>query len=206
MRTPRQDHLCVAYIRPGCSLCDPTTVCAMAGAQPFVARNSNAHGRLGRALSRERGRRAVPCGSRAHRTDRSARHNRVRDRGLGARGDGLSGNRCSRRRGCGGRRCRRRRSGCRRCHRYRCSNRRDSGDGCRVCRRRSHRPCRQQRQRIDVTLRVACRADAEVHVRLDVIGNTARTDCADERSLGHLRAARNGDRAEVEQRRGVPRW
>ncbi len=64
-------------------------------------------------------------------------------------------------------------------------------------------PRRQQPQRVDVALLVARRTDAEVHIRLCVFGDAARTDAADDRAFADARAPRDRDRPEMQERSGV---
>ena len=71
------------------------------------------------------------------------------------------------------------------------SDRRRHGLDCRARRLLDRR--RQEEERVDVTLRVARDAQPEVHERL-------RAGCPDDRTLCHRCAARDGDRAEVEER------
>jgi len=61
-------------------------------------------------------------------------------------------------------------------------------------------PGRQERQGIDVPVRVGRATDAEIHVRLGPLGVTARADRADDVALAHLRPDRDPDRAEVDER------
>jgi hypothetical protein len=61
-------------------------------------------------------------------------------------------------------------------------------------------PGRQERQGIDVPVRVGSTTDAEIHVRLGPLGVTARTDRADDVALAHLGPDRDPDRAEVDER------
>jgi hypothetical protein len=84
---------------------------------------------------------------------------------------------------------------------------RDTGqDGRRGLRRRpSDRGSRrQERERIDIALVLASDPQAEVDVRLGEIDHAARPDGADDGALGHVRPARDADRPEVHERRGVP--
>ena len=68
-------------------------------------------------------------------------------------------------------------------------------------RRRVRRDARRQEgQRIDVALRIACDARAEVHVRIGQVDDPARTDCPHHRRFSHERAARHSDRPEVDER------
>jgi hypothetical protein len=60
-------------------------------------------------------------------------------------------------------------------------------------------PRRQERQGIDVPVRVGRATDAEVHVGLGPLGVTARADRADDIALAHLRPDRDPDRAEVDE-------
>jgi hypothetical protein len=64
----------------------------------------------------------------------------------------------------------------------------------------------EQRQRIDVTVRVARRANAEVDERLAALHHSARTHCADDRAFPHQGTARHSKRAEVEERRRIAEW
>jgi hypothetical protein len=61
-------------------------------------------------------------------------------------------------------------------------------------------PGRQERQGIDVPVRVGCSTDAEIHVWLGPLGLTARTDRADDVALAHGRPDRDPDGAEVDER------
>ena len=63
---------------------------------------------------------------------------------------------------------------------------------------------RQERKWIDVALRVDGHAHSEVHRRKLVLDPVARPDHGDRVALGHGRAARDGECAEVEQRHRVP--
>jgi hypothetical protein len=152
---------------------------------------------------------------------RSRRHDRGRLH-LGRR-DHARRYRCYGTRGCvdGGRRAfgchRRRRLSCR-CRRGRGSrlgHRRGSlrlrrfscrrgSDLCDRRRARRRPPAgRQQGQGIDVALRIARHAHAEVHVRLRQFDDTARADRSHHRRFSHERAARHPDRPEVDERRRV---
>jgi hypothetical protein len=135
-----------------------------------------------------------------------------------ARLDGCFGNRrCVGRRGlldCPGRRPSRGRSGScgsrlghrrgafrARRFRYRrrsnvCDGRRPGGRG-RYARR-------QQRQGIDVTLRIARDASTEVHVRIGQVDDAARTDRPHHGRFSHEGAARHSDRPEMDERDRVP--
>jgi hypothetical protein len=62
---------------------------------------------------------------------------------------------------------------------------------------------RQQGQRIDIPLRIARRARAEVDVRLRQIDHAARPDRPDDRAFRHDRTAHHRDRPEVHERGGV---
>jgi hypothetical protein len=59
---------------------------------------------------------------------------------------------------------------------------------------------RQERQRVDVAVRVRRVADAEIDVRLCPDGLAARADRADDVALAEPRPNRDPDRAEVNQR------
>jgi hypothetical protein len=99
-----------------------------------------------------------------------------------------------RRRRSGGRRDRRRLHG----HRSRRTDRRR-----RCGRRRRHlgrRTLRQERQRVDVALRVIRSPDAEMNVRHLVLRIAGRADRADCLALGNSVAGRDHDRAQVEER------
>jgi hypothetical protein len=92
--------------------------------------------------------------------------------------------------------------------RVRCGNVRGGRDG--GGRRRGRRcfgdrPRRQERQRVDVTLLLACQPNAEVDVRLAHVDDAARSDGPDVDALGDVRAAPDTDRAEVDERGRVPR-
>ena len=65
-------------------------------------------------------------------------------------------------------------------------------------------PGRQERQRIDVPVRVGRTTDTEIHVRLGPLRVTAGTDRADDVALAHVRPDRNPDRAEVDERDRPP--
>jgi hypothetical protein len=65
-------------------------------------------------------------------------------------------------------------------------------------------PRRQERQGVDVPVRVGRSTDAEIHVRLGPLGITARADRADDVALAHLRPDRDPDRAEVNERHRPP--
>jgi hypothetical protein len=58
----------------------------------------------------------------------------------------------------------------------------------------------EERQGIDVSVRINRQANAQVDVRFRPLGLAARTDRADDVALGHLRADPNADRAEVDER------
>jgi hypothetical protein len=89
----------------------------------------------------------------------------------------------------------RRRLGSRRLRRGdRCGGRRLGG-------RRRGRPRRQEGQRIDVSLILARRAQPEVDVRLREVDDAARADRADRGAFGQVGAARDADRAKVDERR-----
>jgi len=105
--------------------------------------------------------------------------------GLGAGG----GRRLARRRRSRGRHCRRRRL-------------LDRGP----CIRRScgGRPRRQERQRVDVALVVRGHTHTEVDERLGQVDDAARPHRSDDSTFAHGRAALDADRAEVDERRGVP--
>ena len=62
----------------------------------------------------------------------------------------------------------------------------------------------QERQGIDVPVRVGRAADPEIHVRLGPLGVTARAERADDVALAHLRPNRDPDRAEVDERDRPP--
>jgi len=57
---------------------------------------------------------------------------------------------------------------------------------------------REEEERIAVTVRIAGRADAEMHVRDILFGRARRTDGADRLPFGHVAAARYRDRTEVD--------
>jgi hypothetical protein len=65
-------------------------------------------------------------------------------------------------------------------------------------------PGRQERQGIDVPIRVGRSTDAEIDVRLGPLGRTTRTDRADDVALAHLRPGRDPNRAEVDERDRPP--
>jgi hypothetical protein len=70
-------------------------------------------------------------------------------------------------------------------------------------RRERHRARREQAQRIDVPLRIARCACAEVDVRLGQVDHATRPDRAHDRAFSHERPAHHSDRAEVNERGGV---
>ena len=80
-------------------------------------------------------------------------------------------------------------------HRRRLLRRRLNGRRLRGLARR-----RQERQRVDVTVRIRRVADAQVDVRLGPFGIAARADRADDVSFGDLRSDGHADRAEVDER------
>ena len=82
--------------------------------------------------------------------------------------------------------------------------RRHRGRCDRVCRRRQHRPRRQQCQRVDIALRIARHAHPEVHEGRVALHITARADRPNGGALLQRRAARNPDRAEMDKRRREP--
>jgi hypothetical protein len=135
------------------------------------------------------------------RLDRARRHRCFGSRGcVGRRGMfGCHGSRPSGGRGRSrGRRLVHRRGAFRR-HRFSCRRRSNVCDRRRPTRR--HRePRRQQGQGIDVALRIARDARAEVHVRIGKVDDAARTDCPYHRRFAHERAARHSDRPEVDER------
>jgi hypothetical protein len=65
------------------------------------------------------------------------------------------------------------------------------------------RPGRQERQRIHVALLIGGPAYSEIHVRLGQIDRSARADRADDRAFVDGSSARDTDRAQVDERRGV---
>ena len=151
---------------------------------------------------------------RRHRRNRQLDRTRLRMRRLDRGCHGCSGN-CRRvgRRGMLG--CDRLRPSSRRSHghRSRFADRRGTFCPRRFCdhgrsnvcdRRRSGRwrrhAGRQQRQRIDVALRIAGHARAEVHVWIGQVDDAARTDCAHHRRFSDECAARHSDRPEVDER------
>jgi hypothetical protein len=69
---------------------------------------------------------------------------------------------------------------------------------------RRGRLSRQERQRIDVALVVRGLAEPEVDERVGALDGPRGADAPDDRALADLRAARYGDRAEVDERRRVP--
>ena len=168
------------------------------------------------------------CGLRVDELGPRRRDRRSRRLGLGRlhlwRLDHARRDRCSGSRGCidGGRRafgCHRRRRLSRRCRRgrggrlghrrgslrlrrFNCRRRSDLCDRRRPRRRRA--AGRQQGQGIDVALRIARHAQAEVHVRLRQFDDTARADRPHHRRFSHERAARHPDGAEVDERGRVP--
>ena len=75
-----------------------------------------------------------------------------------------------------------------------------------LLRRRLHRrrllrcmPWRQERQRIDIAVRIGRAADAQVHVRLGPFGLTAGADRGDDVALAHAGPDGDADRAEVDE-------
>ena len=94
--------------------------------------------------------------------------------------------------------------GCRRGRRLRSGDR--SGDGRLRGRRRRRGPrCRsgrQEREWVEIPLRIGRLAHAQVDVGLVEFGRAARADRADGGALRHLGPLRNGDRAEMRQRDG----
>jgi hypothetical protein len=93
---------------------------------------------------------------------------------------------------------RRRGRGCR-------DGRRRRSDLYRWCgRRRGGSACRQERQRIEVALRLRGDPDAEVDVRLRHVLVAARADHSDGAAFRDRSALRRSDRAEVRQRHRVP--
>ena len=62
----------------------------------------------------------------------------------------------------------------------------------------------QERERVEIALRLGGDPHAEVHVRLRHLGVGADADRPDAGALGDRGAAGDGDRAEVRQRHGVP--
>ena len=189
----------------------PQRVCGRDLARPFRRRRPT-HERTGGAVQR-----LILRGRRDHRRRRLAgarpRLNGLRRIGNSRRlldrqrlGDRLHG-RDRRGLGCGHRRrrglCNRRRIGHRRRH--------GLGGG---RRRRLHRDRRherggrgdargQERQRVEVPLRVVSSPDAQVDVGLRHLGVAARTDRADDGALRDGCIARDGDRAEVRERHRV---
>ena len=71
-------------------------------------------------------------------------------------------------------------------------------------RRRREPDHRQERERVEIPLRVGRGADPEMDVRDVDLRRPARTDRADHRALPHRRAARDRDRAEMRQRDREP--
>ncbi len=69
---------------------------------------------------------------------------------------------------------------------------------------RHPRSRRQERERVDVPLVLGSAPNAEVHVRLTRGRVGALADDADARALGDLVPALDGDRAELQQRHGIP--
>ena len=80
----------------------------------------------------------------------------------------------------------------------RCDDRRRRG------RSRWWRERRQEAERIEVTLRLGGRADAEMEIRLIEVGRTARADGAESGALGHGVVLLHRVRAEMRQRHRQP--
>jgi hypothetical protein len=76
----------------------------------------------------------------------------------------------------------------------------------RLCGRRGRRrrARRQQGERIDIALRIARHARAEVHVRIREPDHAARPDGPDDRPFPDECTSRHADRPQVDERRGVP--
>jgi hypothetical protein len=66
-------------------------------------------------------------------------------------------------------------------------------------RRRRNRPRRQEGQWVEVALRIARRADAEIDIRLRMVRDSARSDGSDDSCLADGHPAGHGDRAEVDE-------
>ena len=62
---------------------------------------------------------------------------------------------------------------------------------------------RQQRQGIDIALRITRHPNTEVDERFRPLDHTARADGSNDRSFGDERTARHGDRTEMNERHGV---
>jgi hypothetical protein len=65
-------------------------------------------------------------------------------------------------------------------------------------------PGRQERQRVDIAVRIGGQADAQIHVRLGPLGLAARADRADDVALRDRGPDRDPDRAEVDEGDRVP--
>jgi hypothetical protein len=74
----------------------------------------------------------------------------------------------------------------------------------RGCRNRRRLRSREEEERVEVALGIRAAADAEVDVRHRQLRHAARADGADHLALGHLRAAPDAERAEVDEHDGVP--
>ena len=158
---------------------------------------------VGRVLRRRHRwrRRLDDTGLHMRRLDRARRRRCFDNRGcVGRRGVfGFHGSRPSG--GCGRSRGRRlvHWRGAFRPHRFSCRRRSNVCDGRRPTRRRRE-PRRQQGQGIDVALRIARDARAEVHVGIGQVHDPARTDRPHHRRFSHERTARHSDRPEVDER------
>src|SRR5678809_1518721 len=69
--------------------------------------------------------------------------------------------------------------------------------------RRRRRPLREERERIEVAVLVARKADAEMDIRLVDLRRTARADASDDRSLLHACTAAYLERSEMRERDAV---
>jgi hypothetical protein len=146
-------------------------------------RGGSAHDRRGRLCGRCSRGRGGRIGRRRRRRRRCGRSDRARSRLNGRRGLGDRG----------------RRSWLRGADALGSRNR-DCVD---ARRRRRRNTRRQQGQRIDVPLRIARHARAEVDVGLRQVDHAARPDRPDDRAFSHERPAHHCDRPEVDERGGV---
>lgn len=63
---------------------------------------------------------------------------------------------------------------------------------------------REQGERVDVAVRVGSQPDAEMDVRLEALGLTARADCPDDFAFDDCGADRQADRPEVNEGDRIP--
>ncbi len=176
------------------------------------------HGPRRRRPQRQPARRRL-CPCRRGRLRGSRRRGRRRGCLSGRRHGAHGGDGCrrpgsrARRRGCGERCCRRSGRlgggggrlgpvlGGRGPGRRRCGLRGRSGDRSRG---RHRRPGREQRERVDVALRLGGTTDAQVDVRRGHLRVAARADRPDDVSFGDRRALPDDEGAEMRERDGVP--